>query len=69
LVVSDGQPICSFYIIDNIEQFLDVVGVDTLELENTAEIRKALEETLVIPNTGIIIVNEDEIFIYDHTNY
>lgn len=69
LVVSDGQPICSFYIIDNIEQFLDVVGVEILDLENTTEIRKALEETLIIPNTGIIIANEDEIFIYDHTNY
>lgn len=69
LVVSDGQPICSFYIIDDIEKFLNVVGVEILELDNAREIRKALEETVIVPNTGIMIINEDEIFIYDHANY
>lgn len=69
LVVSDGSPLCSFYIIDDIEKFLDVVGVEVLDLENAEDIRAALEETLIVPNTGIIIVDNDEVFIYEHENY
>ena len=69
LVVSDGSPLCSFYIIDDIEKFLDVIGVEVLDLENAEDIRTALEETLIVPNTGIIIVDNDEVFIYEHENY
>lgn len=69
LVVLDGSPLCSFYIIDDIEKFLDVVGVEVLDLENAEDIRAALEETLIVPNTGIIIVDNDEVFIYEHENY
>lgn len=69
LVVSDGSPLCSFYIIDDIEKFLDIVGVEVLDLENAEDIRAALEETLIVPNTGIIIVDNDEVFIYEHENY
>ena len=69
LVVSDGSPLCSFYIIDDIEKFLDVIGVEVLDLENAEDIRAALEETLIVPNTGIIIVDNDEVFIYEHENY
>ena len=69
LVASDGSPLCSFYIIDDIEKFLDVIGVEVLDLENAEDIRAALEETLIVPNTGIIIVDNDEVFIYEHENY
>ena len=69
LVVSDGSPLCSFYIIDDIEKFLDVIGVEVLDLENAEDIRAALEETLIVPNTGIIIVDNDEVFVYEHENY
>ena len=69
LVVSDGSPLCSFYIIDDIEKFLDIIGVEVLDLENAEDIRTALEETLIVPNTGIIIVDNYEVFIYEHENY
>lgn len=69
LVVSDGSPLCSFYIIDDIEKFLDVIGVEVLDLENAEDIRAALEGTLMVPNTGIIIVDNDEVFVYEHENY
>ena len=69
LVVLDGSPLCSFYIIDDIEKFLDVIGGEVLDLENAEDIRAALEETLIVPNTGIIIVDNDEVFIYEHENY
>jgi len=69
LVVSDGSPLCSFYIIDDIEKFLDVVGVEVLNLEDTTGVRKALEETVIVPNTGIIMVDDNEVYVYEHSNY
>ena len=56
-------------IIDDIEKFLDVIGVEVLDLENAEDIRAALEGTLMVPNTGIIIVDNDEVFVYEHENY
>lgn len=69
LVVSDGSPICSFYVIDDIEKFLDVIGVEVLDLENPDEVRSALEETIIIPNTGILMIDGEEIYLYEHRNY
>ena len=69
LVVSDGSPLCSFYLIDNIEKFLQIIGVEVLELENSSDVKKALEETIIVPNTGIITVEDDGVFVYEHENY
>lgn len=69
LVVSDGSPLCSFYLIDNIEKFLQLIGVEVLELENGSDVKKALEETIIVPNTGIITVEDDGVFVYEHENY
>lgn len=69
LVVSDGSPLCSFYIIDDIEKFLDVVGVEVLDLEDATGVRKALEETIIVPNTGIVMVDDNEVYVYEHSNY
>jgi len=69
LVVSDGSPVCSFYLIDDIEKFLDIIGVEVLELDNPEEIRQALEETILIPNTGILMIDGEEIYLYEHRNY
>ena len=69
LVVSDGSPLCSFYIIDDIEKFLDVIGVEVLDVENAEDIGAALEGTLMVPKTGIISVDNDEVFGYEHENY
>ena len=60
---------CAVFIIDDIEKFLDVIGVEVLDLENAEDIRAALEGTLMVPNTGIIIVDNDEVFVYEHENY
>lgn len=69
LVVSDGSPVCSFYLIDDIEKFLDIIGVEVLELDNPEEIRQALEETVLMPNTGILMIDGEEIYLYEHRNY
>lgn len=69
LVVADGSPLCSFYLIDDIEQFLNVVGVEQLELEEPETARAAVDNAVICPSTGILVIEDDEIFIYDHKNY
>lgn len=69
LVVADGKPMCSFYLIDDIDKFLDIVGVEALDLEDNEMVRKALDDAIICPNTGILYIEDDEIFIYDHKNY
>ena len=69
LVVSDGNPICRFYLIDNIEEYLETVGAEILEMENTDNVIEALEQTVSIPNCGIILVEDGEVYVYEHENY
>lgn len=69
LVVSDGNPICRFYLIDNIEEYLETVGVEILEMENTDNVIEALGQTTSIPNCGIILVEDGEVYVYEHENY
>lgn len=69
LVVSDRNPICRFYLIDNIEEYLETVGVEILEMENTDNVIEALEQTTSIPNCGIILVEDGEVYVYEHENY
>lgn len=71
LVVSDGSPLCSFYLIDDIATFVDFIGVKRLELDDKENVRDALEHTKCVPNTGLLIIDTEnnEIHIYDHKNY
>lgn len=71
LVVSDGSPLCGFYIIDDIEQFIKYVGIQILETEeeDCPTLTKALEESKGFPNTGIIIVENERVYVYEHSNY
>lgn len=69
LVVSNEKGLTSLYLIDNIEDYLEFIGAQELELRNQDEIIKALDQTSVLPNTGIICIDEEKIFVYDHANY
>jgi len=69
LVVSDGSPLCKFYLIDDIELFLDAIGVQILELENLDNVIEALEQTVQCPNCGIVLVEDDRVFVYEHEDY
>lgn len=69
LVVSNEKGLTSLYLIDNIEDYLEFIGAQELELQNQGEIIKALDQTSVLPNTGIICIDEEKIFVYDHANY
>lgn len=69
LVVSDGNPLCKFYLIDDIEKFLETVGVQILDMENTDKVIEALEQTAQCPNCGIVLVEDEEVYVYEHENY
>lgn len=69
LVVSNEKGLTSLYLIDNIEDYLEFIGAQELELQNQGEIIKALDQISVLPNTGIICIDEEKIFVYDHANY
>lgn len=69
LVVSNEKGLTSLYLIDNIEDYLEFIGAQELELQNQDEIIKALDQISVLPNTGIICIDEEKIFVYDHANY
>lgn len=69
LVVSDGNPLCKFYLIDDIEKFLDTIGVQILDMENTDKVIEALQQTTSIPNCGIVLIEDGEVFVYEHENY
>jgi hypothetical protein len=69
LVVSDGNPLCKFYLIDNIEEFVETIGVQILDMENTDAVIEALEQTALIPNCGIVLIEDGEVFVYEHENY
>lgn len=69
LVVSNEKGLTSLYLIDNIEDYLEFIGAQELELQNQDEIIKALDQISVLPNTGLICIDEEKIFVYDHANY
>lgn len=71
LVISDGSPLCGFYIIDDIESFIDFIGIQVIEAdeEDVENINQALELSKSFPNTGIIVVDDGRIFVYEHSNY
>lgn len=71
LVISDGSPLCGFYIIDDIESFIDFIGIQVIETdeEEAENINQALELSKNFPNTGIIVVDDGRIFVYEHSNY
>lgn len=71
LVISDGSPLCGFYIIDDIENFIDFIGIRVIEAdeEDAENINQALELSKSFPNTGIIVVDDGRVFVYEHSNY
>lgn len=69
LIVPIAGMICSFYIIDNIEDFLEFVGVQRLEMEEPEITKNAIETTTNVPNTGIILIKDGLLYVYDHSNY
>lgn len=69
LIVPGKGLLCNFYIIDNIEEFLDFIGIEKLDMVEPEKIREAIDQTKDVPNTGIITIEDGAIYVYDHSNY
>ena len=70
LVVPDHKTgLCFFYLIDDIDAYLDYVGVEELDVESVENTVKALKDTEGIPHTGLITIEENKLFVYEHENY
>ena len=68
LIIADKKGICGFYIIDDIEDYLEFIGVEELFFDNQDTLVDAIKETTAYPNTGIINIDGGKIFVYEHKN-
>lgn len=66
IIASNNKGVYGFYIIDDINEYLDFIGVEELFFDNQELISAIIEETLEYPNTGIINIDDGRIFIYEH---
>lgn len=70
-----GEKNCRFYIIDDIEAFIEHIGVCMLDLMfefeegKYEEVRHALHETQELPCQGIIVIEEGRAYVYEHYDY
>lgn len=69
LIVTNEKGLVSLYLIDNISDYLNYIGAEELAMTNGEELLQAIEQIKVMPNTGIICIDKDKIFVYDHSNY
>ena len=66
LIIADKKGICGFYIIDDIEEYLEFIGVEELFFDNQDTLVDAIKETTNYPNTGIVNIDGGKIFVYEH---
>lgn len=73
LIYMEDNYECHCYIIDDIEQFMDFIGISIINLDDKEEpsgdLLDALDSLKELPHTGIIVINEGRIFVYEHHNY
>ena len=68
LIIADKKGLCGFYIIDDIENYLEFIGVEELFFDNQDTLVDAIKETTTYPNTGIINIDGGKIFVYERKN-
>ena len=68
LIIADKKGICGFYIIDDIEDYLEFIGVEELFFDNQDTLVDAIKQIATYPNTGIINIDGGKIFVYEHKN-
>lgn len=69
LVIGGNKGIYGIYMIDDINEYIDYIGIEKLDLINTEELLSALKNIEDFPLNGIIVINEEKIFIYDYKDY
>ena len=70
VITNHKQGDVRLYLIDNLEDFLELVNFNLLDQEGlTDKIKSALDELENLPHTGIAYVEGDRLYLYDHENY
>lgn len=70
LIYMEDDYRCHCYIIDDIDAFMDFIGIEILEVEeNQDKLIEALDNLKSLPHTGIIVIDEGRIYVYEHNSY
>ena len=59
----------SIYLIEDIEEFLKFINIDELVSVDQDAMTKALENVKPLPATGVAIIQNDKLFLYDFRGY
>ena len=68
---NDYKLLCSYndelaiYLIEDIEEFLDFINIDELVCSDRQTMIDALENVRPLPATGVVVIQNDKIFLYD----
>lgn len=66
LLISDGSKFFEIYSIEDIDEYLELVGAIELPLEDKNAAEKIIREADNIPSSGLILVREGRLYVYDH---
>lgn len=66
LLISDGNKFFEVYSIEDIDEYLELVGAIELPLEDKKAAEKIIREADNIPSSGLILVREGRLYAYDH---
>lgn len=68
LIVMNGDKLLGAYIIDDYELFYKEIGIINLDIpdDRINIMVEALDKMRIYPNTGIIVVTESEVYVYEH---
>lgn len=66
LLMSDGNKFFEVYSIEDIDEYLELVGAIELPLEDKNAAEKIIREANNIPSSGLILVREGRLYAYDH---
>lgn len=69
LIVAKSNGFLGIYLIDDIDSYLEYIGAERLEMTDDESVSGAIDAALTLPNTGIIKISDEKIYVYDHTNY
>lgn len=64
----DGGHI-NVYIIDNMEEYINLIGISELISSDKEMAISILNTSKILPSSGIIYIEDETLFVYDHKDY
>ena len=59
----------SIYLIEDIEEFLNFINIGELMSTDKGAMVKALNDVKPLPATGVVVIQNDKIFLYDFVGF